>query len=138
MHRFAFLMLLLLSPLLLAGPGAAQEAKALRMIIVGDKQEAQQIHQQLRQGASFSAMAASKSIGPERNAWGYSGVVRLPEVQPALRPALQTLQPGQISEVLEVSKRFVIVKVISPQIERHYATAERLSKPSRAPRPCKP
>jgi tetratricopeptide (TPR) repeat protein len=121
-------MVLLFSHLLSPGLGNAQESKALRMIVVRDKQEAQQIYQQLQQGASFSAMAASKSIGPERNVWGYSGVVRLQDVQPELRPVLQTLQPGQISNVLEMNRRFVIVKVISPQIEQHYETAERALK----------
>jgi tetratricopeptide (TPR) repeat protein len=125
MHWVVSVVGLLLFSLLNPDRGDAQESKALRMIIVRDKQEAQQIHQQLRQGASFSVIAASKSIGPERNAWGYSGVVRLQDVQPELRPVLQALQPGQISAVLELNRRFVIVKVISPQIERHYETADR-------------
>ena len=127
MHWVAFVVVLLLLPLLSPRLGEAQE-KALRIIILRDKQEAQQILQQLRQGASFSALAASNSIGPEKNVWGYSGVVRLSDVQPELRPVLQTLQLGQISDVLEVSKRFMIVKVLSPQIERHYETADRALK----------
>lgn len=105
--------------------GLTQEGKAVRMIVVRDKQEAQQILQQLRQGASFSAIAASKSIGPERMRWGYSGILRPQDAQPPLRAVLSTLSLGKISEVLEINRRFVIVKVISPQIEQHYDTARR-------------
>lgn len=101
----------------------AEDVKALRVITVRDRQEAQQIRRQLSQGASFSALAAQKSLGPERQAWGYSGTVRLADVQPELRAILKTLQPGQISEVIKLGQQFVIVKVLSPQIERYYETA---------------
>lgn len=101
----------------------AEEVKALRMITVRDRQEAQQIRQQLSKGASFSALSAQKSVGPERQAWGYSGTVRLADVQPELGAILKTLQPGQISQVIELGQQFVIVKVISPQIELYHEAA---------------
>lgn len=103
----------------------ADEVKALRMITVRDRQTAQQLLQQLRRGASFSALAAQNSLGPERQAWGYSGKVRLADVQPELRAILKTLQHGQISDVIEVERQFVIVKVIPPRIERYYEAANR-------------
>lgn len=111
----------------IAGAGLidAEEIKALRMITVNDRQEAQQIRQQLKKGASFSALAAQKSRGPERQAWGYSGTVRLADVQPELRTVLKKLRSGQISNVIELGQQFVIVKVISPQIEHHYEVANR-------------
>jgi tetratricopeptide (TPR) repeat protein len=108
-----------------AGLLYAEEVKALRMIIVADRQEARKIRQQLVKGASFSALAEQKSIGPERKSWGYSGIVRLADMQPKLRSALRKLRPGQISKVIEIGRRHVIVKVISPQIERYYGTADR-------------
>ena len=108
-----------------AGLIDAEEMIALRMITVDDRQEAQQIHRQLKKGASFSALAAQKSLGPERQVWGYSGTVRLADVQPELRTALNGLRTGQISEVIELGQQFVIVKVISPQIERHSEAATR-------------
>jgi tetratricopeptide (TPR) repeat protein len=133
MHRICLIAFLGLTHLLGSGLVHAQETKALRMITVRDKQEAQQIHQQLQQGASFSGLAGAKSIGPERRVWGYSGIVRISEVQAELRPVLQKLRPGEISEVLAVGKRFMIVKVISPEIERHYATADRALKEKKYP-----
>ena len=128
MYRICLVVFLGLVHLLCSTPGQAQETTALRMIVARDKQEAQQMHQQLQQGASFSALAGAKSIGAERRAWGYSGLVRLTEVQPELRPVLQKLRPGEISAVLELGKRFIIVKVISPEIARHFEAAERALK----------
>ncbi len=104
---------------------AAGQERALRMIIVRNRKEAQDIRQQLRRGASFSALAYQKSIGPERNQWGYSGVVKLDDVQQKLRPVLQRLQPGQISDVIEIGPRYILVKVISAQIPRYYEKAGR-------------
>jgi tetratricopeptide (TPR) repeat protein len=125
MFRLLAILVVLCCPLLSTSLGNAEEVKALRMIIVRDKLEAQKILQQLRKGTSFSALAGRKSIGPERRLWGYSGIVRLADVQPKLRPILRKLKPGQISGVLQLGEKFVIVKVISPQIERHYEAAER-------------
>jgi tetratricopeptide (TPR) repeat protein len=133
MYRICFVVLLGLTHLLGSELGHAQETKALRLITVRDKQEAQQMHQQLQQGASFSALAGAKSIGPERRVWGYSGIVRVSEVQAELRPILQKLRPGEVSDVLAVGKRFMIVKVISPEIERHFEAADRALKEKKFP-----
>src|SRR5215216_5152276 len=66
----------------------AQGERAIRRIVVADRQTAREILQQLRQGASFSALAGTRSVGVESGQWGYSGVIRLREVQPALRAAI--------------------------------------------------
>ncbi|MGQ4809666.1 hypothetical protein NKDENANG_03089 [Candidatus Entotheonellaceae bacterium PAL068K] len=125
MHRFLVTTILLLSVVLGLSLESADDITALRMIIVQDKREARDILRQLRQGTSFSALAGSKSTGPARLAWGYSGTFHVTELQPELRPILQKLRPGQISDILEINGNFIIVKVISPQIERHYAAADR-------------
>jgi tetratricopeptide (TPR) repeat protein len=133
MDRIFWVIVLSLVYLLCSEHGYAQETKALRMIVVQNKQEAQQIHQQLQQGASFSGLAGSKSIGAERRAWGYIGLVRTNEVQAELRPVVQKLRPGEISDVLAVGKRFVIVKAISPEIQRHFEVADRALKEGKFP-----
>jgi tetratricopeptide (TPR) repeat protein len=125
MHRLVAIVAILCC-LLVASPAAwAQNTTALRMIIVRDAQQAERIRRQLRQGASFSALAGQYSIGPERSAWGYSGTVRLRDVQPELRKTLRTLQPGEVSDVLELGRQYAIVKAISPRIEQHYEAADR-------------
>jgi tetratricopeptide (TPR) repeat protein len=113
--------------------GAPQDERALRRIVVADRQTAEEVLQQLRQGVSFSALARARSIGPEYNLWGYSGTVRLNEVQPALRAALLKLKEGQISDVLDTGGQFVIVKVISPKIERHLEAAVRAEQANKLP-----
>jgi tetratricopeptide (TPR) repeat protein len=111
----------------------AQDERAIRRIVVADRQTAEDILQQLRQGASFSAMAGTRSIGVEYSQWGYSGVIRLREVQPALRAALLKLKEGQISDVLEFGGQFVIIKVISPKIPRHFEAADRAERQGKLP-----
>jgi len=113
------------------GAVAAQDERALRLITVADRQTAQNILQQLQQGASFSALAHAQSIGPESSLWGYGGIVRLHEVQPALRAALLKLPEGQVSDVLQLGKQFVIVKVISPKIAQHFEAADRAESENR-------
>lgn len=105
--------------------GAAPEEKALRMIVVKDQQTALEVQKQLQQGASFSALARAKSTGPEYRNWGYSGVVRLDSVQPVLRTALQKLKDGQVSEVLEIEKQYLLVKVLPSKLAQHLDAAER-------------
>lgn len=122
MYRIAIAIMIGL--LLGMGVEVSAQEKALRMIIVRDRQEAQDIRQKLLQGASFSALARLQSIGPERQQWGYSGIVKLDDVQAELRPVLQRLQPGQTSEVLALGRRYAIVKVISPEIPRLFEAAK--------------
>jgi tetratricopeptide (TPR) repeat protein len=112
---------------------AAQDERAIRRIVVTDRQTAREILQQLRQGASFSALAGTRSVGTEYSQWGYSGVIRLREVQPALRAAILKLKEGQISDVLELGGQFVIIKMISPKIPRHFEAAERAERQGKLP-----
>ena len=112
---------------------AAQDERAFRRIVVTDRQTAQEILQQLRQGASFSALARAKSIGSENSLWGYSGIVHLNEVQPAMRAVLLKLKEGQVSDVLELGGQFVIIKMISPKIEHHFEAAARAKDEDKLP-----
>ncbi len=112
---------------------AAREGKALRMIVVDDRQTADDLLQQLRSGASFSALAYTWSRGPEYREWGYSGIVQLDEVQEELRSRLARLKEGQVSEVLQVDRSFIIVKAISPKMEQHFQAASRAQENNQLP-----
>jgi tetratricopeptide (TPR) repeat protein len=111
----------------------AQDERAIERIVVADRQTAEAILEQLRQGASFSALAGTRSVGGEYSQWGYSGIIHLHEVQPALRTALLNLKEGQISDVLEMGGQFVIIKMISPKIPRHFEAAERAEREGKLP-----
>lgn len=119
--------------LLTAVSAAAQEAKALRRIVVAEQQSAREILEQLRQGASFSALARARSIGPEVRTWGYVGVVQPRDLQPELRQVVVKLKEGQVSDVLESGGQFVLVKVISPKIEQHFEAADRAERARQMP-----
>lgn len=111
---------------------AASQERVLRLIVVKSRAEAQEILQQLRQGASFSALAYKRSIGPERNQGGYSGVINLDDMQEELRSVLRRLKPGHVSEVINVGARYLVIKAISPRIPKYYAEAEQALKGKKA------
>jgi len=111
----------------------AQDERAIRRIVVADRQTAEEILEQLQQGASFSALAGTRSVGVEYSQWGYSGIIHLHEVQPALRAAILKLKEGQISGVLELGGQFVIIKMISPKIPSHFEAAERAEREGKLP-----
>ena len=50
-----------------------------------------------------------------------------------MRTALLTLKEGQISDVLEVEGQFVILKMISPKIPRHFEAAKRAEREGKLP-----
>ena len=132
-YRMLRLVCVILCGMAVAETATAQDERTVRRIVVADRQTAQEILQQLQQGASFSALAGTRSIGSEASQWGYSGTVRLHEVQPAMRAALLNLREGQISDVLEVEGQFVILKVISPRIPRHFEAAKRAERAGKLP-----
>jgi tetratricopeptide (TPR) repeat protein len=132
-YRVLGLMCVILCGTAVAETAIAQDERAVRRIVVADRQTAQEILQQLQQGASFSALAGTRSVGSEASQWGYSGTVRPPEVHPAMRNALLTLKEGQISDILELEGQYVILKIISPKIPRHFEAAKRAEREGKLP-----
>lgn len=116
---------------------AASQERVFRLIVVKKRADAQEIHQQLKQGASFSAMAYKRSIGPERDQGGYSGVINLDDMQEELRPVLRRLKPGGISDVLNVGTRYLVIKAISPRIPKYYAEAAQALRGKKVPQAIK-
>jgi tetratricopeptide (TPR) repeat protein len=72
-------------------------------------------------------------MGSEYSQWGYSGIVHLNEVQPALRTVLLNLKEGQVSDVLELDGQFVLIKMLSLQLDRHFETAARAEREGKLP-----
>lgn len=134
MYRMSGILGLVLWCLLGQVVEAVQEAKAVRRIVVADQQTAQELLEQLRRGASFSALARAQSIGPEYRTWGYAGTVPLSDIQPALRNVLLKLKDGQISDVLELGGQFVLVKVVSPKIEQYLEAADQAERAQQFPK----
>ena len=116
--------LLCLLILLSTIPSAMAQEIALRMIVVRRVDEAKAIREQLRQGASFSTLAKTKSIAPSRKQWGFSGVVNLNDVENQLQAMLRKMQPGQISDVTTLGQHYAIIKVLSPQVSQLQESAK--------------
>jgi parvulin-like peptidyl-prolyl isomerase len=69
------------------------------------------IHAALKQGGNFADLALKYSDGHESTRGGSLGVVRQGELLPAIEQAVASLQPGQISEPVESSQGFHIIRL---------------------------
>ena len=103
-----------------APPQNPQNAKAsssakitLQLIIVGSPGEAQEILEQLKNGADFGELAKERSIDPTADASGNMGELALGALRAELRDAVSGLQAGEVSGVVKVPAGYAIVKVLA-------------------------
>ena len=98
-----------------AAPSGPSQAPAqeteLRMIVVPTREQAEQILAQLRAGGSFEQLARQHSIDPSAASGGELGRVELATLRPEIRTAVEALAPGAVSEIIESSAGFMIVKL---------------------------
>ena len=110
------LTILLLIALFVAAalPRAGQSDEvALRIIVVGSKEEAQQIVERLRQGENFVALATQVSLDPSADRGGLLGRVALSSLRPALRNAVENLAVGELSAVVQIPTGYAVLKVVA-------------------------
>ena len=86
---------------------------ALRIIVVGSKEEAQQIIERLRQGENFVALANQVSLDPSADRGGLLGRVALSSLRPELRNAVQNLGVGELSQVVQIPTGYAVLKVVA-------------------------
>ncbi len=65
----------------------------------------------LKQGESFEDMALRFSDGPNASHGGHLGLVRQGELLPEIERTIATLVPGGISDVIETSEGFHIMRL---------------------------
>ena len=65
----------------------------------------------LKQGESFEDLALRFSDGPNASHGGHLGLVRQGELLPEIERTIATLVPGGISDVIETSEGFHIVRL---------------------------
>jgi peptidyl-prolyl cis-trans isomerase SurA len=75
------------------------------------KQKVREVMARLKQGESFEDLALRFSDGPNAAGGGRLGLVRQGELLPAIERAIATLVPGGISDVIETSEGFNIVRL---------------------------
>ena len=83
----------------------------IQLITVKDEETALEIEKNLQEGADFSWVAKRKSVDSQAQSGGEAGWVTRDEIPEPLRKIITTLNPGDISPVVEVESLFVIVKL---------------------------
>jgi peptidyl-prolyl cis-trans isomerase SurA len=71
---------------------------------------AQKIHNQLTAGADFTALATEFSKGPGAQHGGDLGNIKIADILPSMREAVEKLQPGQISPPTLLPGNYAIFK----------------------------
>jgi hypothetical protein len=85
----------------------------LRIIIVSNAPEAQQILQRLNQGEDFAVLAKERSTDSTSDAGGYMGKLDPSSLRSELSHALAGLAPGQITPIVQIPSGYAILKVVS-------------------------
>lgn len=75
------------------------------------KEKVREVMARLKQGESFEDLALRFSDGPNASHGGHLGLVRQGELLPGIEQAIAHLMPGGISDVIETSDGFHIVKL---------------------------
>jgi tetratricopeptide (TPR) repeat protein len=85
----------------------------LGIIVVPSSSQAQEVLEELRQGADFAQLAKARSLDPTSANGGYVGRVDASTLCPELSDALKGVGPGQVSGVVQVPAGFAVLKVLS-------------------------
>jgi hypothetical protein len=110
-------MALLVAALAASAVHAAQqpaEEVTLRIIVVSTMAEAQRVVGQLQGGESFVALAQRVSLDPSAGNGGLLGRVAVSALRPELRQAVQGLQVGQLSPIVQIPTGFAVLRVVPP------------------------
>jgi hypothetical protein len=95
----------------LAGQTAPADAPVVfRVIVVSTAARAEQLREQVVNGASFAAIARAESIDPSADRGGLIGPVAPADLREELREALRALEPVAVSRVIAVPTGFAIVQ----------------------------
>jgi hypothetical protein len=107
--------LLLLALFVVAAPllrAVQPDEVTLRIIVVGSQEEAQQVLERLRQGENFVALAKEVSLDPSADRGGLLGRVALSSLRLDLRKAVQNLQVGDLSTIVQIPTGYAVLKVV--------------------------
>ena len=77
----------------------------------GAREKVREVMARLKQGESFEDLALRFSDGPNASHGGHLGLVRQGELLPGIERTIATLVPGGISDMIETSEGFHIVRL---------------------------
>jgi len=82
----------------------------LSQIFVKDRQTADEILGMARSGESFASLAQKHSIGATAAGGGDIGEITIADMQPSVAAALDNLEVGGITDVLEMPTGYLILR----------------------------
>ncbi|MDH3451303.1 MAG: peptidylprolyl isomerase [Gammaproteobacteria bacterium] len=82
-----------------------------RHILLSDKQQADEVIDQLRFGADFDELARTKSTGPSAKQGGALGWFRAGQMVPPFSQALHRLQVGEVSEPVQTKFGWHVIQL---------------------------
>jgi peptidyl-prolyl cis-trans isomerase SurA len=88
------------------------------------RERASSVSSALKQGADFAELALKYSDGPEATKGGNIGFVRQGELLPQIERALSTLEPGQMTEAIQTSDGWHIIKLDEKRLPQFRPFAE--------------
>jgi peptidyl-prolyl cis-trans isomerase SurA len=88
------------------------------------RERATSVYSSLKQGADFAELALKHSDGPEATKGGNIGFVRQGELLPQIERALSTLDLGQVTEPIETSDGWHIIKLDEKRLPQFRPFAE--------------
>ncbi|MEP7306866.1 MAG: FG-GAP-like repeat-containing protein [Acidobacteriota bacterium] len=108
---------LLLGALLLSLHAAAQAPASptfgMRLIVVGSREEAEEIQDELARGRDFATLAKERSIDPTAPDGGALGRIDPATLRPELRDALVSVAIGNYTGVVRIPTGFAILKILA-------------------------
>lgn len=84
----------------------------VQAIGVKTKEEAEELHKSLRNGADFSWLAKRKSVDASAETGGDIGWLTKGQLPEAARAEIDNLKPGDFTPVFENNKQFVIIRLV--------------------------
>ncbi|HKN86974.1 MAG TPA: peptidylprolyl isomerase [Nitrospiraceae bacterium] len=88
------------------------------------RERAMSVSSALKQGADFAEMALKHSDGPEATKGGNIGFVRQGELLPQIERALSALEPGQMTDAIQTSDGWHIIKLDEKRLPQFRPFAE--------------
>jgi hypothetical protein len=90
---------------------APEPAITLRMLTATSRESAERLLVRLAAGESFVTLATTESTAPTAAEGGWLGRLPLSQLRPEIRQAINGLQPGQITGVVQLPTGFAIFRV---------------------------
>jgi len=91
----------------------------LRIIVVKTEEEAVGLQSRLQGGERFEDLAKKYSTDDSASSGGYFGNMVVGDLRKEFQDALAGLGPGQVSPILRISEKYILLQVVT-EAEAHY------------------